>query len=466
MMEGHQPRGRSSSAGRIPNHNINHSPSPHGYREHTSRLGSDPTIGSTSFNPGVFSHENSSPSGPIDFNLSGQYFDASSQPGGLPKPPIVPSNDYSEQELGHAYTQDSLGADLQHLPQHLDLQNPGDHFNSDLLDSDAPNTFGGFSQQDFGGEHSQTLENGFGLDLSTANMQMQHQSINPQDIMSSNLSSPQNLMPTPPLFLADSDQTSPTSNQPSRFSPGHSRHTSLDPNAAYGNEQTQTGWQGVLGAQFQGHRRAPSEHSDVSSSVAPSPYMQSDTFEPFDQRSPLMPPQDPQVYQDLRMEQFSLSEAQQPSQHKISPRHSPYPSPRLTPQAGLGLPQDAFQFSNGLQNNYTNGPSETFAGQQENFSQQDTFPQFHNGRHDMGQAQQMETPQINVEPAPAGPQNYEPLVKVENGVDTLSPPGRGTFHLCIPYPSHAKLPYRSSRSYARQVRNLHLTPRHALFTLV
>ena len=181
--------------------------------------------------------------------------------------------------------------------------------------------------------------------------------------------------------------------------------------------------------QFQGHRRAPSEHSDVSSSVAPSPFLaQADNFELDYNPSPLINPlQDNALYPGLGMEQISLSDPQQdPHQHQHQPRmtpgHTPYDSPRISPHMGLGIPREDLMLPPDLGGNFSGGP-----GPDIYTNQPDQFPQF-NSRHDsgdMGQAAQMTPPDITVEFAPATKQlNFE-LLRTENDQDALSPPARG-----------------------------------------
>jgi hypothetical protein len=82
----------------------------------------------------------------------------------------------------------------------------------------------------------------------------------------------------------------------------------------------------------------------------------------------------------------------------------------------MGMPNNAFVPSSG---------PEAYAGQpQENFGQ---GPR--NGSIEMGQAQQMEPPQINVEFAPASRQNsFEPPKPLSFDQDALTPPERGKFH--------------------------------------
>ena len=221
--------------------------------------------------------------------------------------------------------------------------------------------------------------------------------------------SPRNLMPTPPNMMPP-DHLSPTQHSPvsakQHFSPHHSRHTSLEPaSASFPNGQVPADWTGM---QFQTHRRAPSEHSDVSSSLAPSPYIaQQDSFDhSFDQNpSPLLnAQQDPQLYQDaLGIESFTLSDPQQqpqqPGSRHISPGHSPYMSPRMNPQQGFSMsPDQNFVLpSNDFQNNLGAGPGP------ELFTANPTqFPQLvvRHESSDMGQADSMAPPEINVELAP------------------------------------------------------------------
>ncbi|RQM06872.1 hypothetical protein DH86_00000007, partial [Scytalidium sp. 3C] len=176
-----------------------------------------------------------------------------------------------------------------------------------------------------------------------------NQSINPAEL---NMSSPQHT-PTPPNML-QGDRRSPSSAHQSPSlsqqgfvqnqlhpSPGHSRQTSLGPeSAAFPQGIPPTDW-GMLPPQFTGHRRTPSEYSDVSaSSVHHSPNLvQHDTFDAIEQHhSPMQNPQDAGLYQEvLSIGNFSLSDSQ--IQHSASPRagltpsHSPAISPRLGPQS-------------------------------------------------------------------------------------------------------------------------------------
>lgn len=218
-------------------------------------------------------------------------------------------------------------------------------------------------------------------------------SVNPADLVS-DVSSPQFL--TPEQHQSPVSHTSP----PQLYSPQHSRHTSLDPvSAAYITSQQD--WQGLLSQPaFQGHRRAPSEHSDVSS-VSHSPFMaNNDSFDVEGNPSPMLSAQnDPSLFDNvLGIESFSLSEQQQ----GLSPAHSPYLSPQRGPQGANDRPNEGI---------YSRS------------SQPSPFPGLDNNQSsEMGQASQMAPPpSINVELAPPsrvpsfGPEN-------EGDMDALSPP--------------------------------------------
>ncbi|KAI9036843.1 putative C2H2 transcription factor Crz1 [Aspergillus affinis] len=212
------------------------------------------------------------------------------------------------------------------------------------------------------------------------------------------------------------------------YTPQHSRHTSLDPASAnYLTGGSHADWQAVMGnAAFQGHRRAPSEVSEVSS-AAHSPYMsQHDTFDAVDNNpSPLLAPQnDPGLYENaLAIESFTLSEHQQHQQHQqhaFSPAHSPYISPQLMPQQGpemipnipyISPPIENPQYSTPSVNDvYNNGPDGPVMSQGIPLGQ------------DIGQASQMAPPSINVELAPPSRNPIFPQSKPTADLDSLSPP--------------------------------------------
>lgn len=261
------------------------------------------------------------------------------------------------------------------------------------------------------------------LDPQLLDSKPQHNhAVNPSELMNQMATAPHNA-PTPPHLLPTmnnhqipSPHASPNINQGAFASPGHSRHASLDPSAAYGQS---TEWASM--ANFRGHRRVPSEtgYSDVSSAHA-SPYLtQQDSFE-HDQPSPLLNAQnDPQLFQDTvpRFGQFSLND----NNAHISPGHSPHISPRLIPQQQQSLPM--FQpGSFGLDQ----GMNDQYAQQGMGYHNQgpEPFPSINQPIVDFGQADAMSPPEINIDFAPPSRQaSFEPP-KPEHQADALSPPDR------------------------------------------
>jgi transcription factor CRZ1 len=218
--------------------------------------------------------------------------------------------------------------------------------------------------------------------------------------------------------------TSPPITSGPFYSPGRSRSASLDPmSAAYMGNPAQE-WQGMLeNPAFQSHRRAPSEHSDVSSVSHHSPYMgQQESFEALDGASPSLAAQnDPILYDNtLAMDGFTLSEQQQQlHQQGLSPNHSPYISPQLPSQ---DLNNEAFILSG--QQNMTQFPvlaHDAYQGPPGDGA----IATMQAPNIDMGQMNNnmAPPPSINVEFAPPsrvpsfGPGN-------ENDFDALSPPSR------------------------------------------
>lgn len=426
MMET-QHRGRSSSASRQSDSHIRHSPSPQNH--HNQSLPSGLPTTSTHFTSQPFdSSISSTAETSLQYGLSPSYMNGPSL-----QPPfqqhVLPSNDFGDQRFGQSYQQNGLDPNFGQDSSHISSSQEGQSYQLDALGLGAQ--LPDFRQhQGFGAKQEQSYENSFLLDPQLDPPQQNH--INPADIMS-NMSSPPNMDPTPPGLMPpdahSSGPASPISNQGQQWSPRHSRHASLDPSAAFTNGHQSAEWSGMLtGAQFQGHRRAPSEHSDVSSSVAPSPYMaQQDTFDTFEQNpSPMLnAQQDDQLYQGgLGIEQFTLSE---PQQQRHSPGQSPFVSPRMSPQPGMGLAQEPnFMPLSQANNNFNGGPgSELYTT-----SQSETFPPFQPeerlGSNDMGQAAQMVPPEINVEYAPpTRQQGFEPPRYGQSDMAALSPPDRG-----------------------------------------
>lgn len=354
-------------------------------------------------------------------------------PEGLDLDTSITSAAYSASSFSSNIPQQSYSHDLA-FPPYINDSPPLQNFSS-LLIPDTSKVFGDFPQhQDLTAKQEQHYSRGGLLSIEPDLSSGMQQSINPADLMSA-MSSPQNLIPTPPNLIP-LEPTSPRAGSPAPhqgqlYSPAHSRHTSLDPSSAmFAHGQQGQDWTSMLQQhQFRRHQRAPSEYSDVSSSVAHSPFLtqpENGGFDGFDQNpSPLLNAQDNKnLYQDaLGIGNFSLSDPQQQQQQLISPRHSPYVSPRMTPQQGLDVPQDNnFVLSqHDLHNNFNEGPGpEIYTSQPETYS---PFPTRH-GSSDLGQAAQMAPPEINVEFAPTTRHPvFEPSA-TENDHDALSPPGR------------------------------------------
>ncbi|KAF1849869.1 uncharacterized protein K460DRAFT_270262 [Cucurbitaria berberidis CBS 394.84] len=405
-----QQRGRSPSAGQRANIRHSPSPSPHApFPHNVSGLGFDPTLSV---------HD---PSSSTTFQVTTAAFD--------------PSH-YLTTTQGQQYPQQTSLADQSYLqPTQTTLSQhntpqfgpQGNNISPDPLDishTTSPDFNHFFTANDI--NQNQAINPSFlgnTLDPQLLDAQpQQNPSISPSDLISQ-MATTQQGAPTPPHLLptmnhrqTPSPQASPNMNQGQFTSPGHSRHASLDPNAAYGQG---TEWGNM--ANFRGHRRAPSEtYSDVSSAHA-SPYLvQQDSFE-TDQPSPLLNAQnDPQLFHDPVMQfgQFNLND----SNAHISPGHSPHISPRLNPQQQQSLPQfqpGSFGLEQGMNNQYAQQGMGTYQNQGP-----EPFPSLNQGIPEFGQADAMSPPEINIDFAPPSRQaSFEPP-KPEHQADALSPPDR------------------------------------------
>ena len=408
-----QDNGAQSMEGRVHNgQSSGQAPSMQAFSQTPSNMAAN---GNDTYNQALFNTAMSAdPSQPYHFNeQNAAFLAASSRAPDFSQPATLGGNDFSDAAASAGMNQaapfkrnNSVGSQQRPLPQHLNLQNSNHQFATDFSNPFPPQG-----------------DNGFVLDPSLqAGNAAQNQSINPADIMG-NVSPPEHSHSPPNLMNVESRPSphqSPSIQQGSAYSPNHSRHASLDPSSAGLPQGQRSGeWSGMLGGGAYRHKRTPSDHSDISS-VA-SPYVTQDTFEP--NHSPMLQPQqDPNAYQNtLGMERFTISEAQQQQQQQhagISPRHSPYPSPRLSPhQSTSGIPEPPFILpSNDMGGGFGGGP-----GPQIFTSQAPTGPNV-----DMAQAPQMPPPEINVELAPPSGQEN---ARGENDTDALSPPGRGKYSM-------------------------------------
>ena len=337
----------------------------------------------------------------------------------------------SQTALDQNFLQNSNAGLSQPSPQFGPQQTQGSHFSSGPLDiNDSGNVdFNLFGDSSL--NSGQAIDPSFlsnTLDPQLLDSQPQNQSVNPSDLMHQ-MATTQAQSPTPPHLLPGMNQhqhqhqqtpsphASPNMAQGAFPSPSHSRHASLDPNAAYQVQNNE--WANM--SQFRGHRRTPSEtYSDVSSAHA-SPYMgNNDSFD-NDNPSPLLNAQDPSLFQEvMQFGQFNLND----NQAHMSPGHSPHISPRLIPQQ-QALPH--FQpGSFGLDPSLNNYGQQGMGAYQT--QGQEPFPTINQGPGpEFGQADTMSPPEISIEFAPPSRQaSFEPP-KPEHQADALSPPDRCRF---------------------------------------
>ncbi|KAI1659797.1 hypothetical protein F4813DRAFT_387289 [Daldinia decipiens] len=379
-------RGRSPSAGNQQPHIRNsHSPSPHPYQSPESSIGLGIAIDPSSANHQFTSDFNTYPSN----NDSNQFLNTS-----------------QSQPFGHQGIADPTSFGLnQDYSQSLTSQSQPT-FTQSLLGSDF-NSSGDFSLFPQSAQGDQ-----FGTPLFGDLSQTHAQSLDPSDL--TNMTSPQtHHSPTPPHLLKpepSSAHQSPSFNQHQFPSPGHSRHASLGPEAAF--MPGQLDWNQP---QFQGHRRTPSEYSDASS-AAPSPNLTGhDSFEhPEHGHSPMQRPQD--FYDGVvGLGNFSITG---PNPHSRSPSHSPAISPRILPQQ---MPDASQQGQNiMLSTGYPNPPM----GYPVQTSEE--FPSLcQEAPIDPLIAQPMAPPSINIDFAPNSRQNSFEPPKPPMDAQSLTPPDRG-----------------------------------------
>ena len=396
-------RGRSPSQGHS-NH-ISPQPSPRQYHDATARIGLDPAINNSTFTTGKFTQDDTDSS--IQFPST--YPDPAAQSRTLPQTTVSDSALYQNSHFHQSPFRNNQPLGF-HDSQTFDnqfLQN-SDQF---LFASDN-NMQGNFSDTDFA--------------LDPAFDPNQQSNINPANlnkVPSSHTSTPPNLL-SPENHSSPGQPGSPASTQGQFYTPQHSRHQSLDPaSAAYPPGSGPTDWQGMA---FQHHRRAPSDHSEISSN-APSPFLpHAEVGESVENHhSPMMGAQQDGM-NAFGIENFSINDQQQA---QVSPGHSPYISPRLIPQQnhGLGMGPDFMlqQVSVGMQNHMP-GPGPGPGPEIYTTQPDEPFRNMSHARHtslvsDMGQADQFPAPTINIEPAPVSRQaSFEP--EMNNLADNLSPP--------------------------------------------
>jgi hypothetical protein len=360
-----QPRGRSPLQGN--RQHISPVPSPRLYHDSAQHLGFDPSVNPNTFTTGAFNTAQP---------FTTPYLESSQQH----------QTDTLPQDLNpDFYTQNHFNQPAFHENQFAGQSLEPSYAQNDLMyqTGNMPNDFAS-SQQQY--TYDQNFETHQQANINPAELSKMS---SPQDHASPNLLSPDN-------HNSPGQPASPTSTNGNYYTPQHSRHQSLDPSSAY---SVPGEFQNPAFQQFQ-HNRTPSNQSDVSSNTGYSPNLgHPEVFDSVENHaSPYMHAQ-PDTSNDYGLGAFSL-------QPQPSPGHSPYVSPRLIPNQGLGLGQDLMLNQSQSQ---MPGP-EIYTTQAESYS---NMVPTHN-RHgstisDMGQADQFAPPTIQIDPAPVSRQNsFEP----------------------------------------------------------
>ncbi|KAI2635417.1 hypothetical protein GGS21DRAFT_490080 [Xylaria nigripes] len=379
-------RGRSPSAGHQQAHiRSTPSPSPHAFQSSDASIGLgigvglDPSSSSSSqFATDSFQDFN-------DFDANENHFLNASQPQGYP----------------HQGTTDNIAYDPSQ-----DFAQRQSEFAQALMPSD-------FAGADFSFP-STTQSDRFGTTQLFAEIPQNHLPIvNPNDLANMN-SLQTHHSPTPPQLLKPdpgSTHQSPSFNQHQFSSPPgrHSRHESLGPEAAL--LPGQVDWTHV---QFRGHRRSPSDFSDVSSNAASPSLTAHDGFDQPDHgHSPMQRAQDNLYDGVMGLGNFSISDHHRNSR---SPSHSPHISPRILPQMPEpGQSNQHLMLSGG----YQSGPTVSYSMQEEFPS----LPQETSMEQQIPQG--LAPPSINVDFAPSAEQNAFEPPKPPMDESSLTPPERG-----------------------------------------
>jgi len=398
--------------------------SPHAQQYHDpTGLNMDPSMSAFP------SFDNTNPdagiSGPDSYGYAAPYLSAAPQsqslaPPSEPFPSAITTNNIPMSQSFEA----SLMHQLDHGSQGLRSHRPDENY---MLNTSAGDLdFSAYQNHSPNSASASEYDSSLLLDPQMhQHPQSMHQAVNPADLVS-HISNPSG---SPHPSSQDQQQSpgpmSPPGSTPGPYyTPRHSRHASLDPaTAAYLSAQPHQDWQSVINssAAFQGHRRAPSEVSEVSSANH-SPYLSQHEYEGIENNvSPSLAPQnDPALYDNaLGIESFTLSEHQQ--QQGFSPLHSPYISPQLMPQQGGEMPPNAY-VSPTMTSQFPSAPTDLYG-----MSQDDMMNAINNSVPDIGQASQMAPPSINVEFAPPLRNPSFGPGKPAADLDSLSPPAMSGF---------------------------------------
>ncbi|KAI0486357.1 hypothetical protein F4859DRAFT_502607 [Xylaria cf. heliscus] len=370
-------RGRSPSAGHQQPHIRNtHSPSPHPYQSQDASIGLGIGLDPSSSTSPQFVTDSFN-----DFGANDNRFLSTSQPQTFPQQGAADSVPFDPSQP--AFSQSLLTADFT-------------------------------ASTDFCLFPPATQADQFGATQLFGDTAQNNPSIlNADDL--ANMTSPQtHHSPTPPHLLKPepgSTHHSPSFNQHQFSSPPshHSRHTSLGPEAAL--LPGQVDWSQ---AQFQRHRRTPSDYSDVSSNAASPSLTAHDGFDPEHGHSPMQRSQDNFYDGVMGLGNFSISD---PNRNSRSPSHSPHISPRIMPQMPeIGQPNQPMMLNTG----YQSGPAVGYPMQPEEFpTLQQEMPM------EQQIPQGLAPPSINIDFAPNAKQNAFEPPKPPMDESSLTPPERG-----------------------------------------
>lgn len=404
--------------------------SPSGHAQHyqdPTALGLDPSMSAFAANP---SFDNSNPDpglgGAESYGYSANYLSPAppaqnlAPPQEQPFPPTINTNNIPISQSFEA----SLVNQLEHGSQGLRPPQPDENF-SNLLNTNAGDLdFSAYQNHSPNSTSASEYDTSLLLDPQMHQRpSSMHQAVNPADLVSpiSNPSASSHPSSQDQQQSSPGPMSPPGSTPGTYYTPQHSRHTSLDPaTAAYMNAQSNTDWPSMMtNSAFQGHRRAPSEVSEVSSANH-SPYLSQHEYDGIENNtSPSLAPQnDPALYDNaLGIESFTLSEQHQ-QQQGFSPLHSPYISPRLMPQQGGEMVPNAPYLSPNVNSQFPNAPTDMYGMPGDDMM--NTTMQ--GGVTDIGQASQMAPPSINVEFAPPSRNPSFGPSKPAADLDSLSPP--------------------------------------------
>ncbi|KAK5796702.1 hypothetical protein VI817_005986 [Penicillium citrinum] len=454
-----QTQGAGASPGNPDHRSVSPSPHTQQYHDPTSGLGLDPSMSAAFATNQAFNNQDPGIGGADAYGYSTGYLSAAppaqslAPPSDHQFPPAINTNHIS---MSQSFDP-NLVNQMDQGPSGLRPPQSDENFSS-LLNNPGDMDFSAYQNHSPHSTTASEYDSSLLLDpqMHRGSAQM-HQAINPADLVSpiSNPSASSHPSSQEQQQSSPGPMSPPGSTPGTYYTPQHSRHASLDPSGTtYLSAQPTADWGSVMNnVAFQGHRRAPSEVSEVSSANH-SPYLSQHEYDPSieNNASPSLAPQnDPALYDNqLGIEQFTLSEQQQ----GFSPLHSPYISPRLMPQQGGDVvPNNGAYLNANTTSQFPPAPTDMYSMPGESLQLNQVLD---NGMTDIGQASSMAPPSINVEFAPPSRNPSFGPSKPATDLDSLSPPAMRSRmrSKSDPY-TH---PASRSRSPANSATSLEVTP--------